>query len=221
MRIPLVFAGFATMLSFGCKHMVNEREARGTLTVNRAAVGNEFLEVPDKSARLTRFIRPGKKIIEINPGWSTITFNVLDSHRVRLATLNIPKKLYSYDDKTDTFTMKTSQISDADAGGHIIFDIVGKTQSKILRVEHVSQSTVERCQANCNGKACDGRIGNVWKVVDYRNDYTVNFMLKGTNVRYAQFTARGETLTESHLIRTSDCVPRSQVFESENNGAFQ
>lgn len=214
---------FLLVLS-GCLNVPQEKEARGILTVNHSAMANTMLEFPDKTLRQTRFIHPGRKIIEIDRSGVSVKFRMLDSRRVQLAELDIPVSLFSQNrQRPEEFFIRSSQIPASQAGGKVLFDIQGIVKTKLISIERTrTESNTKRCRvAQCSApQSCEGVTGEFWEVKEERTDYVINFLVKSTQKVWAEFNAKGEMKVSARQMITRECLPEKTVYIKSNEEVF-
>jgi hypothetical protein len=184
----------------GCKNIVEDGEIKGILTVDKSAFGNAYLEFNDPVSRQTRFIHPGKKIIQIGrSGVSKIEIVLMDSHRVQLGKLEVPSS--AYQSKGQSFFVPAKSLNQN-------WDLQGQQKVVLIRTEALPRTGAKPCVVSkCEGGNCKGLIGPIFEVVDYRNDYEIHFSPEGTQLVWGKFLATGELKTEVKIARASQCVP--------------
>lgn len=162
---------------------------KGILKVNRAQWGNEYLEVKDYESKITRFIHPGRKIIEISPGPTQTEVIIRDSRRVQLAVIRVPNK--GFNSKNGTFYSFGPDIQQ-------VFDLKGERKRVALTDSTLPKSGSVKCKS--------GWTGTVWRVNEYRYDYIVHFVNRANGQDIGTFEATGEKRVAAQQVQTRECL---------------
>lgn len=187
----------------------SDKEMKGILTIHHNVYGSDKLEINDHLITgETRFLYPGRKIIEIDPGMNETKITIMDSVRVELASFYVPSDGFNSD--TESFHFKDADIKQE-------WDLDGSRKKIWLRIDHIPLRNSESCTVppqDCDAgnpkNDCRGIIGPGWQLEDTRFDYEVQFMFNGQ--AYGEFRSAGETKTSIDRYRFEKCVPRSVDF---------
>jgi hypothetical protein len=210
LAIPL-FAVFS-----GCRPDMEDYEIRGILSVDLRQWGNRNLEVADVQTKNIQEIHPGRKMIRLRYGaGKEIMMDIMDSSRVRLATIRVPTN--SFDEKTQSFQARSSEI-------HQNFGVIGHRIEIPVQAEHVNMRS-QACRVSTCGVrplagtetahtiSCDGFYGELWDVYDSRYSYEVIFLNEGSGKPMATFNAAGEIRTRSKIVTAKQCQARVEKWQ--------
>ena len=213
MKLLIILSLISISLLTGCKEILEDKEIKGILVTDKAAFGNQFLEFNDKESNLTRFIHPGKKIVQIKKsGLSNVEIKLMDSSRVQLGKIILKKDAYVGD--SGNFFIKSLDMNQD-------WDIRGTTKSITLKKETYATRYSKKCQLkDCSGNSCEGLKGKVWFVEDKRNDFDIKFLVPNSNIVWGQFTAKGSLKTTAQTVDTKECRPK-QVIVNIDKEIFQ
>lgn len=196
--ISVLVLGSCLVLMTGCDSF-SDKEIKGVLTVDKRQYGNDKLEVNDKDSRLTRFIRPGRKILKFEQGMSDFNLTIMESGGAKLARLEIPMSLVQK--KDNNIFVEGRKIDQA-------WDISADKKYQLLQIEYVANRSSEPCQT----KEGPGLKGSVWEVKDFRFDYVVHFQNEVTKKDIGLFVATGEQRTSTHNVHLKSCQPLKKII---------
>lgn len=185
----------STIFSLGCRDVrFEDQEIKGLLTIDKSAMGNDYLEIKDKESNMTRFIHAGKKIISITKNMTKINVIIMDSRRVQLAYLRIPSGNLEKEQYQDNYLFVRASASNQD------WDLEIRRQKILLQTEYHPTRNTEKCgQRGLNNYA--------WEVSDYRAKYIVRFLVPGTQKVWAELNAVGELVTKAEIVKLKKCTP--------------
>jgi hypothetical protein len=199
------------LIASGCKEIIIDSEIKGVLSIDKRAAGNNYLEFEDKESKQTRFIHPGRKVIEFKKELSNYEMILMDSRRVQLGRIKIPTSAYSASE--NTFKLDGAKIGQA-------WDLAGTRKRVLLRREvHPASRRTKQCNPqNCDSQDCTGWIGAVWVVDDFRYDYSIEFLMGSQP--WGTFVATGslqrvveEESSYSCLLNIQNFAAPKEIFE--------
>ncbi|OQW48489.1 MAG: hypothetical protein A4S09_04740 [Proteobacteria bacterium SG_bin7] len=190
------------LLFAACRPEFSDKEIKGVLTVDKTQWGNDKLEIYDIDSKLTRFIYPGKKIIQIDQGMKSLDLTLMESGGVKLARLHIPLKHVNLEE--NKFAVEGQVINQT-------WDIAGQRQTRVLQVEYIPRTGFKECKFGDQ----NGLSGDLWEVVDVRYDYIIDFLNEVTKKPIGHFEALGEIKTNYKKVSLgSQCILPKKIIEN-------
>lgn len=220
------FAVGCLMLLSACRPDFEQFSIEGELIMGPAKGWRQLEIRSDKidanSQKYTKFINPGKKVIQISGGSRNASITIHTAGRVPIAKFEFP--LSHFDPATETFSASSYELNQT-------YNIDGRRVRKVVRREYVPHAhpattcVVKRCYHEIDpvthkpvDKPCAGVRGNLWFVEDYRNDYVINFTIldpKDPANLVARFTGKSEVMQKSEDVGRQDCKPRIRAYDEQ------
>jgi hypothetical protein len=185
----------------GCKNLelFQSKEIKGTLSIDKSAAGNSYLEVWDQSVKDHRFIHPGRKILSIEASRAFIVIKIMDSRRVLLSTVKVDKKKVRIDENS-------LFISGYDSGQN--WDLIGKRISHLLSTEYYPTRNSKKCNDSNEIQ------GHVWQVLDNQYEYLVQFRNAGSEKVWGEMRAFDGVQTDTKKVNLDKkCTPIKTVHQ--------